>query len=1559
MQKILYIISAFLIVIILDLWFMRWLRGYLQRKGKIPPDTNQGVYLLGAYSPFLSWIKARLPKRGTLPKDENVDYRHDENHAPELPTPISINHAGNPQVESLSHPGETFFNWLWKLNGFFTGGYGVVFELLIISFGVIFYCQGILNLKPDQQLPGNETQLFQATDLILVDSLTRYHQFPLWNPYIHTGLPYAGDPMLHIYIPFVTVPILLFGVIDGFKIAVFLSFLIGALGMWWLGSVLGMGKLIRIWTALMYAFAGQPVARFFQGEYLLIFGFAWIPWIIGNLFKVIETRRKLYLGMTVISLALLFFCGNAYYSLLIFFIILLFGLVWLPKFQKDKPWIKIDTGLLGIFILVGSLTLGVIAIQLLPQVEFWPRMNKGTDIQGSHSIKQIFLDYTSRDTFREDAFSKLPAREEFYAYIGFAPFIALAALPFWIAKRNKKPIFLFILVILLVVIWINLDWMPWKNFFYQTKIISQFRHLLRMLIFGSFAIIMLGGMGMDSLWKIVSKKSFDDQQPLRPGFIAWISLVGLGILVVFMIAGVWDVFKTNHQYVTTVQDYQDAYQVLGWVRQYDEGEYYVRHNPNNSWLFPMLASHLRFIDAWYHWTDIRDLGGQSNIRYLQAEPNYVVQSQDEKPPAEADAEVIHQDKGYNIYLLPKSLPFAFLVKNDTLIEQNNSEWIRRQDVTGETPYFPGPNSVEVIAEAKAGESLVVLLTHYPGWRVRVDGQPASLMNVSGYLAVRSIPGVHHYDFSYRPISFYAGLFLSLICSLITLVFIVQDSQVERRRLREILREWLASLGRLKRLPTRPVWGYPVEINAIHQEGVFKPDTPLGIADGTRVHLVVETTPETLSLRQAAFQRWFWSTRRLVTTVIRTISLEQSLFVIGVVAYLTIRLIGLVDYPIYFFTDEAIQTVSAADLVRDHFQSPEKVFLPTYFKNGQYYNLSLSVYVQVLPYMLFGKSVFVTRLTSVLITLLAVISLALALKNIYKIKYWWAGVLLLSAVPAWFLHSRTAFETVIFVSCYAGFLYAYMLYRNVSPRYVYLAALLACLSFYAYSPGQVVIGLTGLLLLISDFRYHWQQRRWLLPGGLLLIVLAIPYIRFLSLQTGAPLEHLRNLGSYWTQPIPLGVKIGDYLRQYLFGLNPTYWFSPNEFDLQRHLMKGYGHLSWLSLPFVLIGLGIAIRNIRHSYYRTLLIALLVAPAGSALVGIGITRVLVFVIPATLLMTIGISNVLTWAGNPLYLEKIRQILRLKVNLSDLKISSRSIQLMLFIVLLAVNLMMLRDALVSGPTWFQDYGMYGMQYGARQIFESYVPNYLSENPQNKMYISSDWANGTDVFPRFFLSPEQQGRISMGSINSFLSNKLDLDSSTIFILTPEEFNHVVQSGKMDVLNIEKIIPYPNGEAGFYVTHLAYVKNVETIFAQEFAIRHKPVQETLTLYGQDVNVTYSQIDSGQLADIFDSNPYTLIRGLDANPFIIDMQFSTPRQVSGLSADFGSMEFQLTIWLYLHGSTEPVKYVQTYRGLPNDPHIELLFDQLYSSVDKIHVEILNLNEGDQAKIHIRELHLLP
>jgi len=322
-----------------------------------------------------------------------------------------------------------------------------------------------------------------------------------------------------------------------------------------------------------------------------------------------------------------------------------------------------------------------------------------------------------------------------------------------------------------------------------------------------------------------------------------------------------------------------------------------------------------------------------------------------------------------------------------------------------------------------------------------------------------------------------------------------------------------------------------------------------ISNGEPISVILPATPSTNTLEQVpqitrgqVALVGFWA--RLLATLKRwPYSLERTLFGLALLVYLSTRLIGLLDFPIYFFTDEAAQTVLAADLVRDNFRNEDKTYLPTYFKNGGQYNLSVSVYAQVLPYLLFGKSAFVTRLVSVLITMLAAICVGLMLRDIFKIPYWWSGVLLLSVTPAWFLHSRTAFETVIFVSLYAATLYAYLLYRFRSPNYLYITLIFAALAFYTYSPGQVVIAVTGVLLLISDIRYHWENKKFALRGLGLVILLALPYIRFRITHPDAPTDHLRRLGSYWIQSIPFQEKLKHFWSEYIYGLSPVTGSSP--------------------------------------------------------------------------------------------------------------------------------------------------------------------------------------------------------------------------------------------------------------------------------------------------------------------------------------------------------------------------------------------------------------------------------
>ena len=168
------------------------------------------------------------------------------------------------------------------------------------------------------------------------------------------------------------------------------------------------------------------------------------------------------------------------------------------------------------------------------------------------------------------------------------------------------------------------------------------------------------------------------------------------------------------------------------------------------------------------------------------------------------------------------------------------------------------------------------------------------------------------------------------------------------------------------------------------------------------------------------------------------SLDTVLFIGVALVFLITRLIALDRWPIYFFTDEAVNAVRASELLSHGLRDNAGIFLPTYFENEFYLSLSTSVYAQVIPVALFGFSVFVTRATVVVISLSGTLAVGLILRDILKLRFWWIGPLLLCITPAWFLHTRTAFENPIWVACYAWFVYFYLCYRTRQPRHLITA-----------------------------------------------------------------------------------------------------------------------------------------------------------------------------------------------------------------------------------------------------------------------------------------------------------------------------------------------------------------------------------------------------------------------------------------------------------------------------------------------------------------------------------------
>jgi hypothetical protein len=661
-------------------------------------------------------------------------------------------------------------------------------------------------------------------------------------------------------------------------------------------------------------------------------------------------------------------------------------------------------------------------------------------------------------------------------------------------------------------------------------------------------------------------------------------------------------------------------------------------------------------------------------------------------------------------------------------------------------------------------------------------------------------------------------------------------------------------------------------------------------------------------------------------------LPVGLFLFSLLVYVLVRVIGLEEFPIYFFTDEAAQTILAQDFLRDGFTNYEGDIFPTYFENGGKYNLGVSVYAQVIPLILFGRSIFVTRFVTVFLASFAAVAVGLILRNIFKLKLWWMGVLVLSMTPVWFLHSRTAFETGLAVSFYALFLYFYFAYRFVGRKHLFLSLAFGALAFYSYSPMQAVVLASGLIFLLLDGPYHLRGKWYLLGGGGLLIVLSLPYIRFLFSHVNESINQLQMLDSYWVAGGTLSSKLITLFSEYIKGFNPFFWYGSHADELSRHVMLGYGHLPRVLLPFLLVGFVYGLTRLRDPRYRILIAVLLVSPVGASIVQLGITRILVLVIPATIYTAIGLSCVL---------DRI---------LPRIKLTEKSVIGIVFFCMAVGNVYMLVDVLRNGALWFRDYSLAGMQYGARQIFPE-VTKYLDRNPDRNLILSPSWGNGTDVVARFMLGDPIP--VELGSIDGYISDYREIPKKTTFVMTPDEYGRFLQSNKFSNTNLAQILNYPDGTPGFFFVDLEYAPNARTQFDIEREMRRALVVGRVEVNGIVADVRFSRLDMGVIQQAFDGDFSTPIRTLEANPFVIEMDCLEPILTNEIILRIGGTTTSITIYIETADGT----HYQLQNYATESPRPQDVVFTLEQGVKLTHIrmEINSVYEHEPAHVHLWEV----
>jgi hypothetical protein len=280
-----------------------------------------------------------------------------------------------------------------------------------------------------------------------------------------------------------------------------------------------------------------------------------------------------------------------------------------------------------------------------------------------------------------------------------------------------------------------------------------------------------------------------------------------------------------------------------------------------------------------------------------------------------------------------------------------------------------------------------------------------------------------------------------------------------------------------------------------------------------------------------------------------------------------------------------------------------------------------------------------------------------------------------------------------------------------------------------------------------------------------------------------------------------------------------------------------------------------------------------------------------------------------------------------------------------------------LTEGPTWYRNYGLYGMQYGSTQVFAA-IREELEKSPDTRILLSHTWANNPNEFLPFFLPPQDRRRVVYTDIRGHLVWKKPMADNEIFVVTAEELEEARKSQKLIFSAPERVIPYPDGRPGFVFIRARYVRGIDEIFAAEKAARKRLIEEPVGLGRETLTARHSVLDMGQIQAIFDGRADTLIRGMEANPFILELEFPRPRLLRRIRMDIGRIDNVIVGVEVTGGDGEPVRSESAYSHRPEKPRFELTLPEPVIA-QRLRLDVRDLNAGEITHIHVFELELNP
>ncbi len=273
------------------------------------------------------------------------------------------------------------------------------------------------------------------------NSILKYKQVPLWNPYHCGGMTQIGNPQNDVLSPAFLFP-LIFGPVIGYKILLIIYLFLGLIGFYYLGLYYKISKHASILLSSIYIFSGLIIIPFSVGMTAFL-NVTLLPYLYLFYLKALKKEETKYIIYAVLVLTIIFLGGYHYFLNIILFLFILTSIDIILRKKKQLIWI---------FIIFLFIFIPLTAVKGLPSTELMIKNQRVIqETTSGFSFHSLYMALFSRkQSF--DGFNSWNASygiDENGMYIGLLSLILFSIGVFCKKKENLNLFFVFLFFLLL------------------------------------------------------------------------------------------------------------------------------------------------------------------------------------------------------------------------------------------------------------------------------------------------------------------------------------------------------------------------------------------------------------------------------------------------------------------------------------------------------------------------------------------------------------------------------------------------------------------------------------------------------------------------------------------------------------------------------------------------------------------------------------------------------------------------------------------------------------------------------------------------------------------------------------------------------------------------------------------------------------------------------------------------------------------------------------------------------------------------------------------------------